>query len=148
MNSRSGWTVAGILALVLLIFGFSTLFAQRGSGPEFRPPPGGVGRYQVVRSNADVTILLDTVTGDLYNAAPSDIKPFGTRWRPPDLPLVTDKDKAVRPVETKDLAKDALKDRIKDELEIRKDKVKETTKELIKDEPAIRKDKVGDKDKQ
>lgn len=120
MSSRSGWTVAGGLALVLLIFGFSALFAQRGGGPDLRPPPGGIGRYQVVRSSGDVIILLDTVTGDLYNAAPSDIKPFGTRWRPPDLPLVTDKDKAIRPVETKDLPKDALKDRIKDEIDIRK----------------------------
>jgi hypothetical protein len=130
MSSRSGWTVAGVLALVLLIFGFSALFAQRGTGPDFRPPPGGVGRYQVVRSNGDVTILLDTVTGDLYNAAPSDIKPFATRWRPPDLPVMLDKGKASQPAETKDLAKDSLKDRIKDELDIKKT------------------GKVGEKDKQ
>src|SRR5262249_4772540 len=117
MNSRSGWTVAGVLALVLLIFGFSAIVAQRAPGPDSRPPPGVAGRHQVARSNADVTMLRDTVTAELYNAAPSDIKPFGTRWRPPDLPGMLDKGKASQPAETKDLAKDVLKDRIKDELD-------------------------------
>jgi hypothetical protein len=34
-----------------------------------------------VRSNDSIIVLLDTATGDLYNAIPSDIKPYANRPR-------------------------------------------------------------------
>jgi hypothetical protein len=73
MARQAGW-LAGAAALALLIYGVSQLSAQR-SGPSH----GEVGRFVVVRSSADVIVLMDTTTGDLYNAVPSDIKPYAAR---------------------------------------------------------------------
>lgn len=75
MTRQTGWVV-GAVALALSIYGVSQLSAQR-SGQS----PGEVGRYVVVRSSADVVVIMDTTTGDLYNAVPSDIKPYAARTR-------------------------------------------------------------------
>jgi hypothetical protein len=73
MTRQTGWVV-GAVALALAIYGVSQLSAQR-SGQS----PGEVGRYVVVRSSADLIVIMDTTTGDLYNAVPSDIKPYAAR---------------------------------------------------------------------
>lgn len=79
MNRIGTWIPVGVIALVGLIVGLSQLPAQR-----FGQPGGGeVGRYVVVRATPDIIILLDTVTGSLYNALPSDIKPWAQRGGPP-----------------------------------------------------------------
>jgi hypothetical protein len=75
MTRQTGWVV-GAMALALLIYGVSQLSAQR-SGQS----PGEVGRFVVVRSSADVIVIMDTTIGDLYNAVPSDIKPYAARSR-------------------------------------------------------------------
>ena len=75
MTRQTGWVV-GAVALALSIYGVSQLSAQR-SGQS----PGEVGRFVVVRSSADVIVIMDTTTGDLYNAVPSDIKPYAARTR-------------------------------------------------------------------
>jgi hypothetical protein len=73
MTRQTGWVV-GAVALALSIYGVSQLSAQRSG-----QPGGEVGRFVVVRSSADVTVIMDTTTGDLYNAVPSDIKPYAAR---------------------------------------------------------------------
>jgi hypothetical protein len=73
---------AGLLSVGALILGTS-LLAQLPQVPDRGVREGGVGRFQVVRSNDSVIILLDTATGDLYNAVPSDIKPYANRPRIP-----------------------------------------------------------------
>jgi hypothetical protein len=81
MTSKNAWTAAGVLALVLVIVGISSLSAQR-----FGPSPaagggGDVGRYVLVRNTEDAIIIMDSVSGDLYRAAPADIKPYAARHR-------------------------------------------------------------------
>jgi hypothetical protein len=73
MTRQTGWVV-GAVALALSIYGVSQLSAQRSGNS-----PGEVGRFVVVRSSADVIVIMDTTTGDLYNAVPSDIKPYAAR---------------------------------------------------------------------
>jgi hypothetical protein len=72
---RGKWVVVGLLLAGLLGWGYSRLTAQR-LAPEGR---GEVGRYVVVRHSADLIVIMDTTTGDLYNAVPSDIKPYSAR---------------------------------------------------------------------
>src|SRR5947209_5972582 len=84
MNRTAMAVVGGLVALGLLIVLLSGLFAQRYAPPERRP--GEVGRYVVVRSSADVIVIMDTTTGDLYNAVPSDIKPYASRHRLAESP--------------------------------------------------------------
>jgi len=55
--------------------------AQRSDGDRLTAS-GQVGRFQVVRSNEEVIIIIDTTTGDLYKATPGDIKPFNQRPKP------------------------------------------------------------------
>ena len=76
MTRQTGWVLGGALLLGLLIFGASQLSAQRPL-----QPGGEVGRFVVVRSSADVIVIMDTTTGDLYNAVPSDVKPYAARAR-------------------------------------------------------------------
>jgi hypothetical protein len=73
MTRQTGWVV-GAVVLALSIYGVSQLSAQR-SGQSL----GEVGRFVVVRSSADVIVIMDTTTGDLFNAVPSDIKPYAAR---------------------------------------------------------------------
>lgn len=73
MTRQTGWVV-GAVALALSIYGVSQLSAQRSG-----QAPGEVGRFVVVRSSADVIVIMDTTTGDLYNTVPSDIKPYAAR---------------------------------------------------------------------
>src|SRR5262249_7612118 len=80
MERKGTWIIASAVFLGFVFCGLSYVFAQRGD-PDPPMPGGQVGRYQVVRSNNDVTIIIDTTTGDLYNAVPSDIKRFNARPR-------------------------------------------------------------------
>ena len=52
------------------------------SGPPPTPSGGPFPRYQVVTVNESEIILLDTTSGDLYSAKPSDVKPYSARPRP------------------------------------------------------------------
>src|SRR4051794_28567235 len=79
MNQRATYLAGGLIALAVLVVGFAHLSAQRFPGPE---AIGGAGRYVVACSSPDVIILLDTATGDLYNATPREIKPYASRPRP------------------------------------------------------------------
>jgi hypothetical protein len=82
MDRKGVWIIAGAILGGFLALGISQLYAQRmGSVPEGTP-----GRYTVVRANGDIIILLDTATGDLYNAVPSDIKPYSARRTGPPHP--------------------------------------------------------------
>src|SRR5262245_13375415 len=74
MTRQTGWLVGGALLLGLLIYGASQLSAQRPS-----QPGGEVGRFVVVRRSADLIVIMDTTTGDLYTDVPSDIKPYAAR---------------------------------------------------------------------
>jgi hypothetical protein len=81
MDRKNAWIVAGALVVGFFVLGLTQLFAQRFAHDERTTPSGAVGRYQVVRASAEVITLLDTVTGDLYNAVPTDLKPYNTRPR-------------------------------------------------------------------
>jgi len=81
MERKGTWIIAGAVLLGFAVCGLSYVFAQRADFAVERGR-GEIGRYQVVRSNEEVIILLDTTTGDLYKATPSDIKPFNQRPRP------------------------------------------------------------------
>jgi hypothetical protein len=104
MSSKSGWTVAGILGLVLFIVGISSLSAQRFGPPTATGHGGDVGRYVLVRNTEDAIVIMDSVNGDLYRATPADIKPFAARHRFMEPPMMKDekrefkdKDKAAVP---------------------------------------------------
>jgi hypothetical protein len=93
MSTKSGWTVAGILVMVLFIVGISSLSAQR-FGPPAGPGHGGdVGRYVLVRNTEDAIIIMDSVSGELYRATPADIKPFTARHRFMEPPMQKDEPK-------------------------------------------------------
>jgi hypothetical protein len=80
MEQKGAWIIAGAIVVGLFGFGFTHLFAQRSDfGSERRLLGGEPGRYQVARASSDVIVILDTATGDLYYAVPSDIKPFSSR---------------------------------------------------------------------
>jgi len=80
MDRKNAWIVAGSVVAGFFVLGLTQLFAQRFAHDErSAPAAGAVGRYQVVRATAEVVTLLDTVTGDLYNAVPTDLKPYNTR---------------------------------------------------------------------
>jgi hypothetical protein len=81
MDRKSTWIVAGALVVGFFVLGLTQLFAQRFAHDERATPAGAVGRYQVVRASAEVITLLDTVTGDLYNAVPTDLRPYNSRPR-------------------------------------------------------------------
>jgi hypothetical protein len=81
MDHKNTWIMAGALLVGLFVLGLTQLFAQRFAHDERATPAGAVGRYQVVRASAEVITLLDTVTGDLYNAVPTDLKPYNSRPR-------------------------------------------------------------------
>ncbi len=112
MARQTGWLL-GLALLGLSIYGVSQLAAQRGGRSQ-----GEVGRYVVVRSSGDVIILLDTATGDLYNAVPSDIKPYasrphgGARFATPTTARATPATRrAIDPVLLKPEFKEALPDK-------------------------------------
>jgi hypothetical protein len=79
MDRKNAWIVAGSVVVGFLLLGLAQVFAQRF--PSDERTASVVGRYQVVRATADAVLLLDTVTGDLYMAAPRDIKPYDSRPR-------------------------------------------------------------------
>ena len=102
--------LCGVGLLGLLAFTAGQLTAQRF--PREEPPgvrAGHVGRFVLVRAVGDVVILLDTATGDLYQAdLKRDVKKYSERPRvrvPGELPAVdkravdkvriVDKDKAT-----------------------------------------------------
>jgi hypothetical protein len=116
MNSKSGWSVAGILVVALLIVGLSSLSAQRFAPPAV-PGSGEAGRYVLVRNTDDAMIIMDSITGDLYKATQADIKPFAARPRFMEPPMLKDepvrgrfKDEK-RPDFDKDRAKPDFKDK-------------------------------------
>jgi hypothetical protein len=113
MSSKSGWTVAGILALVLLIVGISNLPAQRFGSPT-APGHGDVGRYVLVRNTEDAIVIMDSVSGDLYKATPADIKPFAARHRFTESKM-EEKKEEKRPADFFD--KDKIKPDFKDKKE-------------------------------
>jgi hypothetical protein len=78
MDRKSAWLIAGMILGGFLILSLSNVLAQRFV-PQSGNRDGEVGRFVVVRSSADLIILLDTTNGDLYNAVPSDIKPYAAR---------------------------------------------------------------------
>src|SRR2546425_11996333 len=82
MERKGTWIIAGSLFLGLAVCGLSYVFGQRADYAIEQRGRGEVGRYQVVRSNEEVIIIIDTITGDLYKAVPSDIKPFSARPKP------------------------------------------------------------------
>ena len=79
MERKGTWIVAGAVLLGFVFCGLSYVYAQRADWMPDQRGRGEIGRYQVVRSNEEVIILIDTTTGDLYKAVPSDIKPFSAR---------------------------------------------------------------------
>src|SRR5262245_23852086 len=77
MDRKNVFVLGGAIVVGFLVLGLTQALAQR-----YPPGPGGpVGRFQVVRANADVIVLLDTTTGDLYSALPRDIQPYNARFR-------------------------------------------------------------------
>ncbi len=77
MDRKNVFILGGAILVGFLVLGLTQALAQR-----YSPGPGGpVGRFQVVRANADVIVLLDTTTGDLYSALPRDIQPYHARFR-------------------------------------------------------------------
>jgi hypothetical protein len=90
MSTKSGWTVAGILVMVLFIVGISSLSAQRFGPPGAIGHGGDVGRYVLVRNTEDAIIIMDSVSGELYRATPADIKPFAARHRFMEPPMLKD----------------------------------------------------------
>src|SRR5438093_11567064 len=79
MDRKNAFILGGAIVLGFLVLGLTQALAQRY--PPDPPGPGGpVGRFQVVRANADVIVLLDTKTGDLYSALPRDIRPYNARF--------------------------------------------------------------------
>jgi hypothetical protein len=118
--SRNAWLLVLVLVAASSLAGGIYLAAQPRPGPDGPQGfPGGPHRYQVVRASADVIILLDTMTGDLYNAVPSDIKPYNQRPRPQFMqpgPRGTDKDTGPR-----EFPRDGDKDRpqYRDKIELR-----------------------------
>jgi hypothetical protein len=116
MTRQTGWLV-GAVVLGLLIYGVSQLSAQRSGQPR-----GEVGRFVVVRGSADVIVIMDTTTGDLYNAVPSDVKPYAARAQGGRSgPSVTPMTAKARPT-TRPVFQEALPDRFKDVQEKGKDK--------------------------
>lgn len=79
MDRKSALIVAGSVVVGFLVLGLTQVWAQRF--PPDERGARGAGRYQVVRANADVIVLLDTTTGDLYSALPRDIQPYNARFR-------------------------------------------------------------------
>jgi hypothetical protein len=80
MRRNKGWMIAGLVIAGFLILGLSNVLAQRFA---FQPGmrEGDVGRFVVVRSSADLIVIMDTTNGNLYSAGPSDIKPYAARTR-------------------------------------------------------------------
>jgi hypothetical protein len=77
MDRKNAFILGGAILLGFLVLGLTQALAQR-----YPPGPGGpVGRFQVARANADVIVLLDTTTGDLYSAQARDIQPYHARFR-------------------------------------------------------------------
>jgi hypothetical protein len=88
MSHRSFWPLLGFLLLAGLIIGLTLGNAQPfrdGSAPGM-DRAGPPGRWAVVRVKEHSLILLDTATGDLFEARDADIKPYGERHRPPPPP--------------------------------------------------------------
>jgi len=81
MDRKNAWIIGCAIVAGFLLVGLTQVFAQRFPGDG--RAPGGIGRYQVVRANADVTIILDTTNGDLYRAVPNDIRAYSLRPRGP-----------------------------------------------------------------
>jgi hypothetical protein len=90
MNRKLAWTIGGMIVLAVAIVGMTQLKAQRPPPPReegvpLRRPgfvPGGpVGRYMVARIIGSNIVLLDTMTGELYEATPKDFKKFSERPR-------------------------------------------------------------------
>ncbi len=93
MHCRTVWSIAGFAGAALLLFGLGTLWAQRPleqprvvPQPPFMPGPmmGGPmhGRFTVAHASEKHIVVLDTVTGKLYEAKPKDLLPY------PELPKV------------------------------------------------------------
>jgi hypothetical protein len=95
MTRKSTLLVAAIAGLALLAIGVT--WAQR---PAFLPPPAAsgpqTGRFQVAHVTATRIIILDTMTGQLYQATDDDIKKYAELPRielPPAPPPFAEKDK-------------------------------------------------------
>jgi hypothetical protein len=154
MNRNLAWILGGVLAAGLVGFGLAQALAQRGDGPRNPPGPGfGIGRFQYVRSDGASVILLDTVTGDLFEAKFSDIKSYKDRPRPsadpvgppPDDSRERDKDRPRRTDESRP-ARETDRFRDKDGPPD-KDAVKRPITDRKDDPPPVRdKDRFRDKD--
>jgi hypothetical protein len=81
MNRKALGLVGGAVLVASLAFGLGQVFAQRDK-PEPVLGELRVGRFQLVSVQPGEIILLDTATGDLYSAAPADLKPFDKRPKP------------------------------------------------------------------
>ena len=82
MNHRIVWPVAGLLGLVLLAVGISTVPAQVRPMPFLAPRQ--VGRFVVAHATEKQIIILDTTTGKLYKAGRDDFQKYS------DLPKIGD----------------------------------------------------------
>jgi hypothetical protein len=113
MSHRAFWPLLGFLLLAGLIVGLTL-----GNAQPFRDGPapgmdrsGPPGRWVVARVKEHSLILLDTATGDLFEARDADIKPYSERHRtaPPLPPPVRQRDRGEdkdRPPESRDRDKD------------------------------------------
>jgi len=115
MDRKNAFILGGAILLGFLVLGLTQALAQR-----YPPGPGGpVGRFQVARANADVIVLLDTTTGDLYSAQARDIQPYHARFRSDDYGKKYDKKEDFR-YEKKDKDFDFKKDEKKSFDELKK----------------------------
>jgi hypothetical protein len=109
VNHRIVWSVAGVVAaLGLLVFGISTLSAQRP--PAYGFPMMGVpqvGRFTVAHATATKVIILDTMTGQVYKAEEGDFKKASS------LPKVGEGFRPTGPPDFKDKAKPFFQDKRK-----------------------------------
>lgn len=140
------------------MLGLTQALAQR-----YPPGSGGpVGRFQVVRANADVIVLLDTTTGDLYSAQARDIQPYNARFRSGGRPMMKDEfrdekkdpDVAKKPDDFRKDEKKRFDEPKKDEGQglrrLRDFEKKDPTKRKFRDKSDLKKDvdvKKGDFDK-
>jgi len=138
MNHRIVWPILGVLGLGLLVLGFNSLSARQPGGGGFGGFGGfGMGppnRFVVAHATPSQVLILDTTTGQVYQAKSGDFKkmselPRMGEFRPPFFG--GEKDKESRPPfgKFKDKkAKDPDKDEDKD-IEKGFDKKKDPDKE-------------------
>src|SRR5262245_44199078 len=76
------WPIAGVLALAVLVFGLASLLAQpRANIPGIGPQPI---RFVVAHATAGQVLVLDSMTGQVYEFREKDFK------KPSELPRVGD----------------------------------------------------------